>query len=175
MKITPYLTALLLLFSFTTLAQIGIDRLYTGQTMDEARSLYPEAAFKKVDGWSYCVDGESESYVISIDEKPHFFINSIDDGKTITGISILSEDYSPMKGLHVGNTFNAIHESYPELELRIDDLCNYEYLYLADMGMTIVFRTTEENRIGTYTGSPGDYKRIGFSKNTSRKVDWISL
>ena len=167
---------IILFFSFTTQAQsvAKIDKLYAGQSLDEAKAAYPNATFKKVDSWTYCVDGESEGYVIEVDGTARFFVYSLYEDNSIANISILSSHNSIMDDNYVGMTFEKLLAKHPDIKLRIDDLCEHEYVYFPGT-IALIFNTTEKNRIGIYDGGPGSYELVGYSEDLSKKVDRIRL
>ena len=168
---------LLLFYSWKINAQTidRIDKLYVGQSIDEAKKAYPEETFRKIDGFAYCVDGESQAYIIEFRDTARFFIYSLYDQNVIVNISILSHHFSVMDNLTVGMTFEEIFTKHPNLILSIDDLCNFEYAYFPDQRIAFIFNTTDENRIGIYSGSDGSYEFSEYSDDLSKKVDRIRL
>ena len=168
---------IILFFSFAIQAQdvAKIDKLYAGQSLDDAGHAYPDATFKEVDGWTYCVDGESKGYIIEFNGTARFFVYSLYEENLIANISILSSHNSIMDGLYVGMTFEKLLAKHPDLKLRIDDLCEDEYVYFSGTSIALIFNTTEKNRIGIYDGGPGSYELVGYAEDLSKKVDRIRL
>ena len=119
MKYSSLLLTIILLSAFFRAQEEStksVDKLTIGMTLEDIRNEYPNAILRKVDGWTYNVDGGGFGTEILINDEIHFFVYSVNESPEIASISILSNKYE-VNGVHVGMTMSALLSIYPSSTL----------------------------------------------------------
>lgn len=155
-------------YSFNSVRWAG--KIATWMTLNEVKSIYPEASIEKItDRYSVCAEDERPAYLLKndIDSLAVLFLDT--EENYIQKIVVLSKSISFNK-INSGLTIKEVLKYYPDAKLHTDLLSEYEYLYLQDLNIKIVFNTTEKNRIGKYQG-----EKMTKLLRPSAKIDYIEI
>lgn len=153
-----------------------VGKIATGMTLEEFSSLYENTQLEKAPNiYGNCAEDERDGYKVSRDETPILYFIMDQDELHISGIIILSPEFY-FRNIHCGMTAGEVLKNYPEARLRKDLLSEQEFLFIEELGIDLVFNTTEENRVGLYRYdrklSDEVYKKL---VRKDAVVDWIML
>jgi len=130
-----------------------IDKVCKGMLITDFKKAYKNASFKQSPLYVYGFDSDELGYEVWIDNEIHFFL--VVREALVVGVVVLSPKYS-MNGINTTTTVSTIFEKYPKAKMYVDLMTNWEYVYLKEAGITLIFKTEENNRIGIYDADPED-------------------
>ncbi len=143
----------------------------TYMSLDEVKAAYGYATVEPVtDSYSNCAAGEVVAQQITWgnDTLAVVLLNA-DDLQLVRTIIVLS-DKIPFGKVHTGLTAKELFQLYPKAKLHADLLSDDEYVYLEDLQIKVVFKTTEANRVGKYD----DEEYMGL-KRPEAVIDYIEV
>lgn len=146
-------------------------KIATYMNLDEVKSAYGYATVEPVtDSYSNCAAGEVVAQQITWgnDTLAVVLLNA-DDLQLVRTIIVLS-DKIPFGKVHKGLTAKELFQLYPKEKLQADLLSDDEYVYLDDLQIKVVFKTTEANRVGKYDDE--EYKGL---KRPDAVIDFIEV
>lgn len=145
-------------------------KIATWMTLNEVKLIYPDASIEKItDRYSVCAEDERPAYLLKNDTDSLAVLFLDTEENYIQKIVVLSKSISFNK-INSDLTIKEVLKYYPDAKLQTDLLSEYEYLYLQDLNIKIVFNTTEKNRIGKYQ----DEKMTKLLR-PSAKIDYIEI
>jgi hypothetical protein len=146
-------------------------KIATYMNLDEIINAYGYATVEPVtDSYSNCAAGEVIAHQITWgnDTLAVVLLNT-DDLQLVRTIIVLS-DKIPFGKVHKGLSAKELFQLYPKAKLRADLLSDDEYVYLEDLKIKVVFKTTESNRVGKYDDE--EYKGL---KRPDAVIDFIEV
>lgn len=149
---------------------VGLVRI--GMPVDSLPKQYPEYEFVEKPVFEFGVDGEASGWLAAKENKPQFFVWTLDGENTVHGIVVLCDRFVTPDGLKVGLTVEEILEKYPEVEIQRDGLDpTMEFINIEAKKITLHFVNPEGEYIGEYdTDNPEETSR---SFDLDRRVDRI--
>lgn len=146
-------------------------KIATYMSLDEIKTAYGYATVESVtDSYSNCAAGEMVAHLITWgnDTLAVVLLNA-EDLQLVRSIIVLSEKI-PFGKVHKGLTAKELFQLYPKAKLHADLLSDDEYVYLDDLQIKVVFKTTESNRVGKYDDE--EYKGL---KRPDAVIDFIEV
>lgn len=145
-------------------------RIATWMTLNDVKSIYPGAIIEKtVNRFSSCAEDERPAYSI-VDENDTLAICFLDgDEKYIQKIIALSNNIRFGK-ITTGSTAKEVLSIYPKAIIHTDLLSEYEYIFLPELNIKLIFNSTETSRVGKYMKE----QYIGLSRPAAR-IDYIEI
>ena len=139
---------------------------------------YGTIELRETPQWVYGYDSEELGYELWVSEKLLYFLIIPDfysDIRRIEYLTVISPDIF-IKGLHTGMTVEDILQQYPKAVLNIDDLNDWEYIYIPELKIILEFQSEKHNRIAQYklNEKDGSLNAIKILDKT-RKVDFITV
>jgi|26BtaG_2_1085354.scaffolds.fasta_scaffold03139_2 hypothetical protein len=123
-----------------------IDSFYLGMTIE---NFFEKNKFKVEEKplFIYGYDSEDIGYEIIKNKSPEYFLVVID--KIITSAFIMTNEIN-IEGINTTWTIKKVFEKFPNSKLHIDLISHWEYIYLRDKNLRLIFKTDNSNRIGIY-------------------------
>ncbi|MEO6670557.1 MAG: hypothetical protein ABIN36_13825 [Ferruginibacter sp.] len=143
----------------------------TWMTLDELKRKYSDAGMvKTTDLYSSCAEDERTAYAI-VGDKDTIAVVLVDIATEthVQKIIVFSQDIL-FGNISTALTARQILTLFPKATLDTDLLTEDEYIDLDDLKIRIVFRTTNQNRVGKYK----DEKFTGL-RRPSAKIDFIEV
>jgi|GEM_PF-858865 len=147
-----------------------LDSVCTGIDTIALQAKLPYAQFKQVPLYEYGFDSDELGMEVWQDNKVLFFA-PVPMGQ-VTALCAVNPGYN-IHGLTTAMTIAQVLKKYPGNKLRRDLISDWEYLYLKDEDLRIVFRTDETKRIGVYGQDPESESTTIIRPKA--KVDFIEL
>ena len=143
----------------------------TWMTLAEVKTIYDDATIEKInDLYSICAEDERPAYLIkNANDTTAVVLLDAPTETYIQKIVVFSKNIS-FKNVSTALTAKQVLNLYPKATLQTDLLSEDEYILLDELKIKIVFRTTENNRVGKYK----DEKYINL-KRPSAKIDFIEI
>lgn len=135
---------------------------------------------KKVPQFVYGYDSEKNGFELWVSDKPLYFIIAPDpfsEIRRIEHLTVLSPEIS-VHGLHTDMTIKNVLDKYPNAELKIDLVNDWEYIYLRNLNLRLEFKTNKDNRIAQYKlNEKNENEDFIATKilNENRKIDFITI
>lgn len=156
------------LMKFQTIKYVG--DISIGMTLQDVTLVYPYISFvEKENIYKTCADDNSFGFEIwDGNELLAYASNNIQDNK-IKDLIVLSPRFFFGK-INTNSTASEVLSYFPKANVRIDSLTEWEHIYIRELNIELVFKTTESNRIGSYKNEI--LKKL---KNPDLKVDFIQF
>jgi hypothetical protein len=127
-------------------------KIAQGMTMKEVQFIYPNGYLLEVPRNKFGEDQSDEvtGFEIWDNSELLYFVGTHgeSDKEFITDIFIVKQiDFGKIRYY---STIKDILRLYPKCELRIDLISDWEYIYIAELGATLHFKTSERTRVGKY-------------------------
>jgi hypothetical protein len=140
------------------------DKIHSGMTIENLVKSYPNAEINQEPQYKYGFGSNELGYEIRINQEVHFFVAA--PKEIVGGISVVSSKYS-FNGVNTETTISQVLEKYPDSKLHIDLIDDWEYMYLKNEKITLIFKTNSTNRIGIYDFDPEDAAN-GIKRNDAK-------
>lgn len=149
---------------------IWVDKIHSGMTILNLSKAYPDAILNRVPLFEYGYDSEELGYEISFYQKVQFFV-TIHRG-VVEEITIVNSKYA-IEGIDSEMTLKKVLEKIPNSVLHIDLISNWEYIYVKEHNLKLIFKTDSSNRLGIYED---DFEKgaVEFRK-IDKKIDLIQI
>ena len=166
LKKTKYYDANLM--KFQTIKYVG--DIAIGMTLQDVTLVYPYISFiEKENIYKTCADDSSFGFEIwDGNEVLGYANNNIQDNK-IKSLIVLSPRFF-FGEINTNTTASEVIKYFPKANVRIDSLTEWEHIYIKELNIELVFKTTETDRIGKYKNDT--FIKL---KNPSTKVDFIQV
>lgn len=152
----------------------SVDKAYLGMKISDLKKAYSDFEFSEVSLYEYGIDSENKGLLISKAKKKVMFVWTMAGDDKIKGIYCLTNEIETENRIKVGSTVNDILKLYPKLSLKRDCLdMTEEYSKLDDIGILIIFLTTDKNRVGIYL--TGECQETTIQFDLERKIDRIKI
>lgn len=126
--------------------------------------------------WGTCADDVNTAHSLWKDGKRIYVLWARPEEAGAPSIVYRMEVYTPEvkfgKGFTTATTFNELRALYPDLPIQTDSLSEYEYCYIPELDLRIVFDSTPNKPIGRYN-DPED-PAIGIV-NGDVKIGWVEV
>lgn len=131
---------------------IIVDKAHVGMTITKLKSIYKGLDFVEEPLFTFGIDSEDNGLVLYKDQKPYFFVWTLEKSDTINGIVILSDQIIIDNDVHVGITAKEFFNKYPKTRLQIDAISNdIEFCApMNNLNYRVEFSTLDSNRVGEY-------------------------
>lgn len=126
---------------------IWVDDFYVGMSIEIFKEKYPKAKFKEIPLYTYGFDSEKNGYEISFNNQPYYFFSVRED--KITNITVITNNVD-FDGINTESKVSDVLNKYPNSRLHVDLISLFEYIYIAELKIKLVFKTNETNGIGKY-------------------------
>jgi len=145
-----------------------IGPIAIGMTLEDLRSVYPNINFaEKPNPYLTCAAGDSSGFEVwNGTELLGFVTNSLSFEK-VNGFVAISPKFSFGK-INTNTTAEEVLKLYPKCNVRLDLVTEWEHIYIQELGIELVFKTDENNRMGVYENE--DFVKI---KNKKAQADFI--
>ncbi len=147
-----------------------LEDVCTGIDIDQLRDLLPGTWTRDVPLYEYGYDSEELGKEVYRENELLFFA-TVPYGQ-VRGIVVVSPQYS-VSGYSTAMTVQQILEKHQEAKLRRDLIAEWEYFYLKEEGVRLIFMTDETNRIGVYDTDP-ESESIAI-RHRDKVVDYVEL
>ena len=120
----------------------------TGMDLNILKRKFSKDLFKKIPLYEYGYDSEINGLEIcSASGEPQIFL--VDNKETVVGICFISPKYQ-FNGINTQTKVSDILNKYPNSRLYIDLISLFEYIYIDELKIKLIFKTNESNSIGKY-------------------------
>jgi len=120
----------------------------TGMDLNILKRKFSKDLFKKIPLYEYGYDSEINGLEIcSASGEPQIFL--VDNKETVVGICFISPKYQ-FNGINTQTKVSDILNKYPNSRLYIDLISLFEYIYIEELKIKLIFKTNESNSIGKY-------------------------
>ncbi len=156
-------------------------KLAVGMVLRDIPDIYNTSyglELKEVPRFAYGFDSEEIGYELWVSGNPLYFLiapNRHSEIRRIEHLVLISPELT-VHGLHPGMTVEAILKEHPNANLNIDLISDWEYIYLKEFDIRLIFKTDSSKRIAEYTlnEKTGDFIPTKIL-NKTRKVDFIKI
>jgi len=127
--------------------------------------------------WFYGLDGEAEGYQLLSEENDTLicvFLHPINQNN-IAHMYAVSPQFVFDEKWHVGVLLKHVLKEYPKATVKIDLISGWEYVYLDDLGLRLIFKTTDKNRVASYNFKQNAEGAFMKAKRKKAKVDLIHV
>tara|TARA_R110002012_G_scaffold105970_2_gene247124 strand:+ start:640 stop:1734 length:1095 start_codon:yes stop_codon:yes gene_type:complete len=121
----------------------------TGTNFNSLKNKFSNAKYKEVPIFEYGYDSETIGKELYINNELQLFV-AISDSDIITGISFVSPRYT-FNNISTETIVSEILNKYPNSKLNIDLISDWEYIFIKELDIRLVFKTNNYNRIGLYS------------------------
>lgn len=162
-----------------------IDKIAIGMSLEELKLVYPNAQIsQKKNIYGTCADAETGFEISNDDQILGFALskpkreNSADkpEGESIDyanekiiSFIVVSPSFNFGK-ININSTVSEILKIYPQSNVRLDLLSEWEHLFIKELNIELVFKTDETNRMGIYENE--EFVKIN---NGKAKADFIQV
>lgn len=143
-----------------------------GMSLDRLKLKFNNSLFKKVPLYEYYYDTEKNGLEVCSKEGTTELVVST-NGNTVTGICFISPKYQ-FNGINTQTKISDVLNKYPNAKLILDDLLSdFEFIYIDELKITLVFNTGPNNLIGKYeNGIDYGTRKV---KNSNATPDFIQI
>lgn len=147
-----------------------VENIAIGMTLEDLKLIYPYISFiEKENIYQTCSDESAVGFEIwDGTELLGYVGNNITDNK-IKNLKVISTRFNFDK-LNTNTTASEILKYYPKSNVRLDNLTEWEHIYIKELNIELVFKTNDSNRIGKYKN-----EKFMKLKNGKTKVDFIQV
>lgn len=126
---------------------IWVNDFCIGMSIELFKEKYPQAKFKEIPLYTYGFNSEKNGFEISFNNRPYYFF-SVRENK-ITNITVITKNVD-FDGINTQSKVSYVLNKYPNSRLHVDLISLFEYIYIAELKIRLVFKTNESNSIGKY-------------------------
>ena len=141
----------------------------TGIHISDLKKNIPKASFREIPMDSYNPESDKLGLEVSFNGEIHFV--AVVSNDIVNGIWFISKAYN-CNGVDTTNTISEILKKHPNDKLYIDLLSDWEYIYIKEKKLKVIFKTDNSNRIGIYKKDVEEGTRK-ITRNS--KVDFIQV
>lgn len=147
-----------------------VENIAIGMTLEDLKLIYPYISFiEKENIYQTCTDESALGFEVwDGTELLGYVDNNLSDNK-IKNLKVISPRFNFDK-LNTNTTASEILKYYPKSNVRLDNLTEWEHIYIKELNIELVFKTNDTNRIGKYKNE--NFVKL---KNGKTKVDFIQV
>lgn len=147
-----------------------VENIAIGMTLEDLKLVYPYISFiEKENIYQTCMDESALGFEVwDGTELLGYVDNNLSDNK-IKNLKVISPRFNFDK-LNTNTTASEILKYYPKSNVRLDNLTEWEHIYIKELNIELVFKTNDTNRIGKYKNE--NFMKL---KNGTTKVDFIQV
>ncbi len=144
-----------------------IDSFCLGMSIDEFLRTNDKDV-QEVPLFEYGYDSEEMGFEIINNGTAEYFL--VVKEKEIVSVFVMSPEID-IHGINTSWTIKEVLKKYPNVKLHIDLISHWEYVFLKDQSLRLIFKTDSSNRIGNY-GNDFEEGSIGL-KEENKTIDLI--
>jgi hypothetical protein len=142
----------------------------TGMNFNSLKEKFSNVTFKDAPLYEYGYDSDKLGVEVYSNGKLQIY-TIVNDDNTVVGISYISSKFK-FEEISTDNNVSEILNDYLTSKLHIDLVTDFEYIYLKEQKIRLVFKTNNSNRIGIYENDFEDGTRKIIRPNA--KIDFIN-
>ena len=126
---------------------------------------------RETDAYQFGYDGGGVAQVYFYKDEPVFALIPALETDSILAIIVMNENFQTVSSVRVGMKVQEVSSLYPNVKVQINELMEWEEIYDQKNDFQLVFKTTDEDRIGVYA----EYKEGSAPINLTPKLEWIMI
>ncbi|WP_130736505.1 hypothetical protein [Flavobacterium sp. J27] len=142
-----------------------------GMSISEAEKELVNLTKMECDAFAFGYDGGSKSYLYYWEDQHVLALITKADSEEILVIIAVAKNIKTTNGLTPNATVKEIQAKYPNIEVNLDLMMDWEYMHDEKNNWDFIFTTEENNRIGKYDIAEVPSKPI----NTEAIMSWITI
>lgn len=147
-----------------------IGNIALGMTLEDFKTIYPMAVFvEKENIYATCADEDIKGFEIWDDNELLGYVSNSLNDNMISDFIVISSKFN-FGQINTNSSANEVLMLYPNSNVRLDLLTDWEHIYIQELNMELGFKTDENNRIGIYQNET--FIKL---KNGKTKVDFIQI
>lgn len=128
-----------------------LELVNLGVTIDDFKSMYSQFDIINEPLYEYGIDSEDSGYTVVKGDKKILFVWTMQGSNLITGIEVLSDDFTMKDGVQVGMSVEDFKKLYPSLKVYIDQLdYDSELIMVEGLNYHPIIKTSDSTRIALY-------------------------
>lgn len=154
----------------------ALGKIQVGQSINEAEIYLENFRIEKHEAWLFGFGGGGEMNLYYHDNEPIIGLIPKLETDIIHAIIVISEKFTDGKGLSTALNYDQLSKLFPETEILLDEMNDWERCIYQEYNWQIIFGTERNARIGNYIYDenfiPSKNEKLS---NTNTKIDWITI
>lgn len=148
--VKPSLNSKMFAFDDFLIQKGKLGSIFIGMTVPQAEQYLVGLMKMQVSSLDFGIDGDSEAYMYSKGEKPVLALIPAMLSDTILYIAAIHKDLKTINGLSAKAKVQDLLKVYPDMNVVVNQIALWEFMYDAHNQWEFVFMTDEHNWIGKY-------------------------
>lgn len=126
---------------------------------------------RETDAYQFGYDGGGVAQVYFYKDEAVFALIPKIETDSIIAVIIMNENFQTVSRVRVGMKVQEVTSLYPNTKVQLNELMGWEEVYDHNNDFILVFKTSDENRIGVYA----KYREGSTPINLTPKLEWITI
>lgn len=126
---------------------------------------------RETEAYQFGYDGGGVAQVYFYKDEAVFVLIPALETDSIIAIIVMNENFQTISRVRAGMKAQEVSSLYPRAKIQLNELMDWEEMYDLENDFTLVFKTTNNDRIGVYAEDEQETSPV----NLAPKLEWITI